>query len=115
MRRGDGLAGARRRMLLGALAAFLTWPAAVPALAQQQDQQRPEPRPSSQPPPQSAQPQPQSGVRLNTIVVQGANRPSRRASQAQPSQPVAPAEPVAAPESAYGPVQGYLAERSATA
>ena len=101
------------RALLSSTAVLVLVMVADPAGAQQQ-----EPQPQSQQQPQTQQPagpppsQSQSSTVLAPIHVQRSRPKPRRVMRAAPAQP-AQAAPVVR-ESAYGPVQGYLANQSAT-
>ena len=110
-----GTEGARRA-LLGSAAAFVAILIVGPVSAQPQS---PEPQSSSQQPAQSQRPAAtppgqtqQSNVRLETIRVRSPRRAPARTRQTGPVQTAQPASPPR--ESAYGPVQGYIANQSAT-
>jgi iron complex outermembrane receptor protein len=106
------------RLLPGSAAAFVAILMAGPAFAQQQS---PESQPAQQQ--QPAQPeQPaatpltqsqQPSVRLGTIRVRSPRRAPARTRQTGPAQTAQP-QPAPPRETAYGPVQGYVASQSAT-
>jgi iron complex outermembrane receptor protein len=98
------------RALLGAAAVVSIGTANAQQQQQehQQQQQQQSTQPAATPPAQADQ----SNVRLGTIRVRSPRRPARPVRQTGPVQAVQPA-PVPR-ESAYGPVQGYVANQSAT-
>jgi iron complex outermembrane receptor protein len=104
--------------LLGSAAAFVAILMTGPVFAQQQSQEPQSPsqqrlaqpqQPAATPPSQTQQ----SNVQLETIRVR---TPRRAPARTRPAGPVQPAPPAPAPprETAYGPVQGYVANQSTT-
>jgi iron complex outermembrane receptor protein len=106
----------RRTTLCALLASTAMLLVIAPAWAQQQEpqqqepqQQEPQQQPAAAPPAQS---QSQSSTVLPPIQVQHTRSKPRRVARPAQAQPVQ--SPPAVRESAYGPVQGYVANQSAT-